>query len=261
MTAEPRLGVVIPTWNDAAPLGRTLEALAKLPFEVQQQLEIVVADGGSTDGTLEVLARHAGLLRHVTSQPDRGVYDAMNRGASVLNATWVWFLGAGDCPLTPGLTKALELLGSCPEEAGLAFAVHASEPREPGVRAVFEPKRGSSLTWRNSLHHQGLVVPKTWLQATPFDPSLRVLGDYAWLLDMRTEGRTMKCHPEIMLAEVPGGGLSRQFNAALYREEWRVKRTRLAGWERPAQLVWLPAKWAFKLVSKAFRISGSSTPQ
>ncbi|MGB1385014.1 MAG: glycosyltransferase [Flavobacteriales bacterium] len=261
MTVQPRLGVVIPTWNDAAPLGRTLEALAQLPAEVQQQLEIVVADGGSADGTLEVLARHSGLLHHVTSQPDRGVYDAMNRGVSTMNATWVWFLGAGDCPLIPGLTKLLDHLNTCPEETGQAFAVRASEPREPGVPGVFEPKWGSSLTWRNTLHHQGLVVPKSWLLVTPFDPSFRVLGDYAWLLDMRAEGRTFQCHPEITLAEVPGGGLSRQFNAALYREEWRVKRTRFIGRERVAQLAWLPAKWAFKLVSKAFKISGSSTPQ
>ncbi len=261
MTVQPRLGVVIPAWNDAAPLGRTLEALTQLPFEVQKHLEIVVADGGSTDGTLEVLARHAALVHHVTSQPDRGVYDAMNRGVSLLNATWVWFLGAGDSPLNSGLTKLLELLDTCPEETGQAFAVRASEPREPGVPEVFEPKWDSSLAWRNTLHHQGLVVPKLWLQATPFDPSCRVLGDYGWLLDMRAAGRAIQCHPEITLAEVPSGGLSRQFNAALYREEWRVKRTRLAGWERPAQLAWLPAKWAFKLASKAFKISGSSTPQ
>jgi glycosyltransferase involved in cell wall biosynthesis len=254
MTPQTKLGVVIPAWNDAGPLECTLNALSALPKEVHARLEVVLADGGSTDGTLHVLAKHPDLICHVTSQTDRGVYDAMNRGTSKLNSDWVWFLGAGDLPRPDGVVRLLDVLESCPSEVGQAFSVAAGVPREPGVPEVFVPQWGSSLTWRNTVHHQGLVAPKAWLEAVPFDPSFRVLGDYAWLLEMRGAGRAVACHPDVILADVAGGGLSRKFNLALYREEWRAKSGRLSGLDRAAQLPWLPAKWAFKLVSKAFKI-------
>ena len=254
MNAKVRIGVVIPVWNAKNDLDRTLTALNNLPAEMRESLEVSIADGGSTDGTLEVIANHASLVDHVTSQTDAGVYDAMNRGASLLRAPWAWFLGAGDVPCATGLRALLQLLEGASSSESHACAVTALEPREPGVPARFVPSWGSSLTWRNTIHHQGLIAPSSWLKGLSFDPQWTVLADYAWLLDQRNLGRHVVCHPGLTLAEVPGGGLSRSFTPSLYLEEWRMKRTRMGAGVVLAQTVWLPLKWAFKQVSKAFKI-------
>lgn len=252
MSSDVRIGVVIPVWNAKDGLDRTLSALTALPREIRASLVVGIADGGSTDGTLDVIAAHASSIDHVTSQSDTGVYDAMNRGAAALNTPWLWFLGAGDVPCATGLKALVNRLEHASNSEAHACAVAALEPREPGVPARFLPSWGPSLTWRNTIHHQGLVAPSAWLEDPSFDPQWKVLADYAWLLDQRNLGRHVVCHPDLTLAEVPGGGLSRSFTPGLYWEEGRIKRTRLGAGALLAQVVWLPLKWAFKQVSKAF---------
>ena len=250
MNSHPSIGVVIPAFHAADDLHRTLSAFQALPDDVQSRLEVAVMDGGSTDRTLEVVSTFASLVKHTVSQQDAGVYDAMNRGARKIQSPFVWFMGAGDLPHAHGLSALLDRLHDAPHD-GHACGVQAMSPREPGVPETFDPRFGRGLNWRNTLHHQGLVVPTDWIQNAPFSTAYRVLADYAWILDRRNEGKHIHCHPEVVLASVSGGGLSRQFRPALYREEHRLKKGRVTGVVRLAHLVWLPAKWAFKQMSKA----------
>ena len=248
------LTVLIPTWNDAEALSATLAAFASLPVGLQDRLEVVVSDGASDDHTLQVLAAHTNLVSHVTSRPDRGVYDAMNLGLACASGSHVWVVGAGDIPDAEGLAHALDILASDPSPKAHAWSVDALPPVEPGVPARFEPDWGETLTWKNTMHHQGLLAPKAWLEAHPYDTSLNTLGDYAQMLEWRTEGHHVMCHSGHPLCHVAPAGLSRNFNAALYQEEWRMKRTRLRGPRLWAQPLWLVAKWAFKQVSTVARI-------
>ena len=247
MTNSPRLGVVIPVFNGADDLRATLAAFQAMPQSLLQQLEVVVADGASTDGTLRVVSNFMEVVRHVDSRADHGVYDAMNRGVASIQAPYVWFMGAGDVPHEEGVSALLKRLEGT---MGHACTVRAMPPREPGVPAEFKPRFGSSLNWRNTLHHQGLVAPTAWVQQRPFSTDYKVLSDYAWMLDCLNQGQHIECHPEVVLASVAGGGLSRKFEAALYREERHMKQGRVGIAVSLAHLVWLPAKWAFKQVSK-----------
>ena len=248
------LTVLIPTWNDAEALSLTLKAFASLPADLKIRLEVVVSDGASSDHTLHVLAAHADLVRHVSSRPDHGVYDAINLGLACTSGSHVWVLGAGDVPDAEGLGHALDILAADSSPTAHAWPVAALPPVEPGVPARFVPDWGDMLTWKNTMHHQGLVAPKAWLEAHPFDPSLKILGDYAQMLEWRNKGHLVTCHPERTLCHVAPAGLSRNFNRALYLEEWRMKRARMRGPQLWAQPPWLVAKWAFKQVSNVARI-------
>ena len=256
------VGIVIPCWNASEPLEQTLRAIGSMPVSIREKLSVVVIDGGSTDDTLRVVSRHTHVVDHVQSEADNGVYHAMNKGVQIVKSKLVWFLGAGDLPDGDGLKALLEWLNDNPSTAWAhACSVESLLPREPGVPARFRPRWGAALTWRNTIHHQGLLAPKSWLIETPFDESLKVLSDYAWLLDQRNLRHDIVCHANIRLAQVPGGGLSRSFVPRLYIEEWRMKRPRLAFQHQATHVIWLPLKWAFKQMSNAFRMFGSSTPQ
>ena len=110
MSASPRIGVVIPVYNGADDLRETLTAFRALPAQVLAHLEVVVADGASTDDTLNVMSTFMDVICHADSRDDLGVYDAMNRGAALVQAPYVWFMGAGDLPLEEGLSALLERL-------------------------------------------------------------------------------------------------------------------------------------------------------
>ena len=250
----PKLAVVIPVWNDAEALGRSLSQFQALDSVVLDQLELIVADGASQDETLAVLSSFAAVVTHVDSQQDGGVYEAMNRGVSNVSAPWIWVMGAGDIPLEQGLKRALDILTYVESDEAHAFAVGSDGEPEPGVPHSWVPRWGRGMHWRNTMHHQGLMVPSAWLRSHPFPHDYRVLGDYAWCLDRLKSGQTIHCHPEPMVATVSRGGLSRTFTPTLYLEEWRVKKGRVPLITLCAHLVWLPSKWAFKLCSRILSI-------
>lgn len=246
----PKLAVIIPAWNDAKALGRTLSQFRALDTAVLAQLELIVADGASQDETLAVLRSFAAVVTHVDSQQDGGVYNAMNRGVGNVSAPWIWVMGAGDNPVEQGLKRALDILTHADSKQAHAFAVGSEGEPEPGVPHSWIPIWSNIMHWRNTMHHQGLIVPSSWLKSHPFSTAYRVLGDYAWCLDRLKSGQIVHCHPKLMVAKVSSGGLSRSFTPALYVEEWRVKLRRVPLLTLFAHLVWLPAKWAFKLCSR-----------
>ena len=246
----PKVAVIMPVWNDVEALERTLSHFQALDSAVLAQLELIVADGASQDETLAVLGSFAAVVTHVDSQQDGGVYEAMNRGVGNASAPWIWVMGAGDIPIEQGLKRALDLLTYADSNEAHAFAVGSDGQPEPGVPHSWIPRWGNVMHWRNTMHHQGLIVPSSWLKSHPFPSKFRVLGDYAWCLDRLKAGQTVHCHAELKVTEVSSGGLSRSFRPALYVEEWRVKKGRIPWLTQFAHLVWLPTKWAFKLCSR-----------
>ena len=88
----PRISVITPTYNAASTLPRLI---ASLRTQADPDFEWVIADGGSTDGTLEIL-RGIDLEVRITSQPDCGVYDALNRGVRNCSGEYYAVIGADD---------------------------------------------------------------------------------------------------------------------------------------------------------------------
>jgi glycosyltransferase involved in cell wall biosynthesis len=105
----PWVSLVTPSLNQ----GRYIEStLLSVIHQGYPNLEYIVMDGGSTDGTLEILRRHEARLAHWESSPDRGQSDAINKGWRRATGTYVWWLNADDL-LTPGsLFAAVEALES-----------------------------------------------------------------------------------------------------------------------------------------------------
>jgi len=92
----PTISVITATYNAAAVLPRLIESLAA---QTDQDFEWVVADGGSTDGTLEILEKAKSQLKTVIidSRPDFGIYDAMNRAVKISTGEYYLVAGADDC--------------------------------------------------------------------------------------------------------------------------------------------------------------------
>ncbi len=96
MNGKPLLTVIIPTRNAAADIETCLASLAG---QRSRDFEVCIVDAQSTDGTIERAseqARRAGLSLFSISEPDAGVYDAMNKGVTHSRSDWVYFLGADD---------------------------------------------------------------------------------------------------------------------------------------------------------------------
>ncbi len=228
---KPLLSVVIPCLHAEAALERTLAS-----WREARWAELIVQD--ASPGA--VSERGAGFQRF--AEEDAGIYDAMNRGLARTQGEWVMFAGAGDVLLDgESLRQALEL-GEAPVQV---FRTALAPPLEPGVPAAYPARWDAGLRWRHVVHHQGVCYRVKALSRAPFDVRWKVLADYALHLKLWQAGISAQCHQSTAL-EVASGGVSRRFDAALYAEEWRMKRAVLGRWEAALQVPWLVAKWAYK---------------
>ena len=109
LNSQPRISIITTTLNAEATIEATILSVATQSY---RNFEHIIIDGGSTDRTLELIRQHANKLSYWVSEPDSGIYDAMNKGISRSTGDWLYFLGADDILLNclhrvvPALTDA-----------------------------------------------------------------------------------------------------------------------------------------------------------
>jgi glycosyltransferase involved in cell wall biosynthesis len=89
----PIFSIVTVIYNAKAELEKTIQSVVNQNFD---SFEYLVIDGGSIDGSLEVVNKYKNSIDFIISEPDNGIYDAMNKGLNLSNGCWILFLNAGD---------------------------------------------------------------------------------------------------------------------------------------------------------------------
>lgn len=120
MKQQIRISIIMATYNAAAQLERTLRSVER---QCYPHWEIIVQDGGSTDGTLEILESHRASVSWV-SEPDRGIYDAWNKAVARAGGDWALFLGADDFLMNDNvLAQCVHFLKKFDDDIVFAYGV------------------------------------------------------------------------------------------------------------------------------------------
>lgn len=183
-----RISIVLPVLNGADVIAG---ALASLLDQTEVDLQIIVVDGGSSDGTLAVINDHRYALDVVISEPDAGQADALNKGFRLAEGDMVGWLCADD-RLCPG---ALSRLGGILENAPDAVLVTGRCLRRytwgeeiTSPRPDFETR----LSWMNTIEQPStLWRAKAHRRAGELDTSLKYAFDWDFWLRLRAQGRFM----------------------------------------------------------------------
>jgi len=223
---QPLLSIIVVTYNAAATLQGTLESVWAQDGD---WWELLVIDGASTDGTAEIVKRQAGCLAYWQSQPDRGIYDAMNQGVDRARGQWLYFLGADD-QLEPGVLAQVQPF--LREPAVLCYGdVRFSNG------AVMQSAMNSRMVFQNMVHHQAAFYHRSLFADFRYDTSLRILSDYELNLRIYLQGLPTR-RMDLTIAHCYAGGASSQLPLSL-RETNQVRRRYLSGRWRNALYDWL----------------------
>lgn len=150
-SSRNKVSVVTVVFNDAKNIRRTIESCLS---QTWPDKEYIIIDGGSNDGTRDIIAEYAGSLAFWVSEPDNGMYDALNKAAAKATGDWVSVLNSGDVFSSP---DTLETVLACPgiDDADFVYgnAIEVSEtgrirkPASPPERMEYSPayRHGASL--------------------------------------------------------------------------------------------------------------------
>jgi glycosyltransferase involved in cell wall biosynthesis len=225
----PLVSVISVNLNDRAGLARTLASVSRQTF---RDRESIVIDGGSTDGSVDVIREHAaaGTVTDWVSEKDAGIYEAMNKGIRRARGTYLVFMNGGD---------------SFAEDDALERFLAAGEPKEELLYsdAVVEHEDGTTHVWevpdaldwdffmRTSLPHQSSAFRRDLFERVGlYDTRFKMGADHElYLRAVVVRGATSRKVPVPLARQVWGGFSNRPQNYGLLRAERQLAKERALG--------------------------------
>ena len=174
--------------NDTQGLQRTMDSVAGQDYS---PIEYIIVDGASTDGTRDVLRRREAEIDLWISEPDGGIYEAMNKGIRLATGQYICFINAGDRFDSADTVSRMFLP---PPVAELLWGDCIIEGRN-GEEYDCARDVLKTLHRQMTVCHQSLFVKRSALLARPFDVSFRIAADYDFLCERLLAGASWEYRP------------------------------------------------------------------
>jgi len=214
----PKVSIITVVFNEAVTIGQTIRCVCDLTWP---RVEYIVVDGGSTDGTVDIIRSYEDRITKWQSGPDAGLYDAMNKGMEMASGDYFWFINAGDEPASADvLEKVFDATDDADVYYGETLLVDA-EGKEIGLRRLTPPP---SLTWKDFrfgmlVSHQSFIAARR--VSKKYDLRYRFSADYEWCLYALKNAKEV-CDTGIILSKFREGGLTRQNILPGLRERCKI---------------------------------------
>lgn len=217
------MSIIIPCLNQKDLLDDCLKSISRQSFN---SYEIIVIDGDSTDGTVVFLNTIPDIIK-VLSQPDKGIYDAMNKGIMLAEGDWIYFMGVDDRFYNDDvLASFYSSITNKNAKIVVGQIIHKFSKKDSIFikrnKGVVKPTWSRKIWLKNTLHHQGMFYNKSIFTDQVFNKKYKILADYALNLKLWNLNTPVLIIDKI-IAKCGTDGLSKQYNWALYKEEINLK--------------------------------------
>lgn len=216
MSILPKISIITVVYNAAETVGETLKSVSGQTYANN---ELIVIDGNSEDETLNVVEEYRDAVDVLLSEPDAGIYDAMNKGARIATGDYITFLNAGDIYHSDGV---LEDVFSRPEITGNDVIFGSNYYRKNG-RLQLQKPRPLKLFYRGMpFNHQSAFVKSEIVRGNPFKHDVyRIQCEYEFLLDLYLKGYSF-CRVDVIVAIYEAGGFSDRNFLERTLERWLI---------------------------------------
>jgi glycosyltransferase involved in cell wall biosynthesis len=214
--------IITITFNAAQFLERTLLSVLSQSFP---GIEYIIIDGGSTDGTVDIIKRFENSLACWITEPDRGIYDAMNKGLARANGDYVWFINAGDFFYSSNtvqqIASLLQKKNAHPDIIYGETAIVDMAGNSLGLRRLKSPKKLSWKSFRMGMLvcHQSFVVKREI--APDFDLNYRYSSDFEWCIRCMKKTRNI-FNTKLILSCFMEGGISDTRRKDSLKERYKI---------------------------------------
>lgn len=219
--AAPVLSIITVCFRAKDDVQATLDNVL---LQTWKQFEYLVIDGGSNDGTLEALEQYAsaflkeGIPFRYVSEPDHGIYDAMNKGTRMAEGEWLLFLNAGDLLAD---SRILEQIFSVPSDGQIIYGDTVCIYQ--GSKKLYPALPLSHLTYEMAFCHQSAFIRRKLLLDEPYDTAYKVCADHRFFLSMYLKQKDFD-YRTVPISVYEIAGYSDKNKMLAHREQHRMQK-------------------------------------
>ncbi len=206
-----KFSIITVCYNNRDGLENTIKSVI---CQTYKDYEFIVIDGGSKDGTKELLEQYDDQIDFWCSEPDKGIYNAMNKGVTHAHGDYAIFMNSGDIFFDEDVLKKIDAL-KCEQDiiAGLVERMDDHQTLFRHDKDIF------TQIYRKTLCHQGSFIKRTLLEKFPYDESLRAVSDWKFWLDTIIYNNVSYLQIDIYVAKQDMTGLSCTSNVGRMERE------------------------------------------
>jgi glycosyltransferase involved in cell wall biosynthesis len=164
---KPLISIITVVFNGQKYLEQTIQSVLNQSYD---NVEYIIIDGGSTDGTLDIIRKYEHAIDYWVSEPDKGIYDAMNKGIDLFTGDWLYYLGSDDFLLRHAITN-LQL------QQFKTDTVVYSDVYMPRQHKIYDGKFSKYKLMLRNICHQSVFYGKDTIKGKFFDLSFKILSD------------------------------------------------------------------------------------
>lgn len=213
------ISIITVVYNSEKFIRATIESVLSQTY---RGIEYIIIDGKSKDRTMDIVSEYAGRIAQIVSEPDKGLYDAMNKGLARATGDYVLYLNSGD--LLSSCTIIEEILPSADSQPDVVYGdtditdeqgniIHSRRHRPPELLSADSYKRGMLVC------HQSFVARRELCR--PYDTQYRYAADFDWCLNILEKSAEIKNSHSVISLFMEGGQTRRTIVPGL-KERYRI---------------------------------------
>lgn len=217
-----KFSIITINYNNCEGLRRTLESVVN---QTCRDFEYIVIDGGSTDGSKELIEQYADRIDYWVSEPDKGIYNAMNKGIAVAKGEYCNFMNSGDtfvdsgvldnalrCSFTEDIVTGIQIVGVY--KKGLFSKLRVDYPQEQPSALRF---------YTGSISHQSSFIRTALLKPKGYREDFKIVSDWVFFFDELVFNNCSYRSLDIQVANFDTQGISSQTETSVYTLHMRER--------------------------------------
>ncbi|MGM9812557.1 MAG: glycosyltransferase family 2 protein [Muribaculaceae bacterium] len=203
-----KLSIITINYNNREGLWRTIKSVVN---QTCRDFEYIIIDGGSDDGSVDVIKQYADQIDYWVSEPDKGIYNAMNKGVAVAKGEYCLFMNSGDCMYNNSV------IGDVLSQ-GLDADVVCGDTIRDNVVGKSEDKITMLNLLSHTLAHQASFIKTAMLRSNKYDENLRIVSDWKFFFEEFLFSGVSYRHINYVVAVFDMTGISMMNQEKLFRE-------------------------------------------
>lgn len=214
-----KISIITVVYNSERFIRRTIESIVGQDYPA---IEYIIIDGKSKDSTMEIVNEYRDRIAVVVSEPDKGLYDAMNKGLRLATGDYVLYINSGDALASP--TLLTDIFNNTPADSDVIYGDTHITDEEGNIIHSRRHRPPEKLSWKDFRRgmlvcHQSFIARRTL--CSEYDTNYRYAADYDWCLKVLLKSKVITNYGKEISLFMDGGQTKRTIVPGL-KERYRI---------------------------------------